>query len=127
MRNLSFTFAILSASTLTTAPLVAQDASAPTKQESVECMMATLPFYLAATLNGSAKEDLDAAGGFWGQSIDSFGDVSDDEMDALEAQSRAMMDGLENLESEADFAAYLAPYQATFDACEAKRKALQRG
>lgn len=128
MRQIHIPLAALAAATLATAPVAAQGKPTPTIEESVQCMMVTLPFLLVATVNNpDAVEGLDNVGSFWAQTADSLGEPAEGDMDSLDAQLAEMTDGFDALETEADFAAYLAPYQAKFDACEEKRKAMQAG
>ena len=55
------------------------------------------------------------------------GKLAEADMAAAEATFAAMIEDFGKLESEADFPAFLAPYQAKFDACEDMRKLLQAG
>lgn len=133
MRKIQMTLATLAAVTLTAAPLAAQD-SAPmdaanvTTVQSTECMMATLPFMMeAAVKNPDLLEEIGAAGEFWAMLADSKGEPDDAELAVFEAEADKMMADFEAVETDADMAAFLAPYQAKFDACEELRKALQAG
>jgi hypothetical protein len=128
MRKLTMTMAALAAVTLSAAPLAAQDAPAVTMEEAGQCMMATLPFMMVAVVNNpEGLEELGAAGEFWASLADGMGEATDDQMAAMNAESEKMLADFEALQSEADMAGFVAPYQAAFDACEEKRKALQAG
>ncbi len=128
MRIAHLTVAAMAAITLTIAPVAAQSTPEPTMQESIECMMVTLPFLMVAAVNNpNALENLEGGGKFWANYADLLGEPTDSDIASAEAMSATMFEGFKNLESEADFPAYLAPYQATLDACEEKRKALQAG
>ena len=128
MRIVHLTLAAAAAFTLTAAPLAAQSAPEPTVQESVACMLNTLPFVMVASVNNpEALVELEGAGNFWADYADLLGEPTEADMAAAEATGTAMIEDFGKLESEADFPAFLAPYQAKFDACEDMRKTLQAG
>ena len=128
MRIAQFTLATAAALTLTAAPLAAQSTPEPTMQESVECMLTAMPFLMVATVNNpDAVVELEGAASFWASYADLLGEAPEADMAAAEAKGMAMIEDFGKLESEADFPAFLAPYQATFDACEDMRKTLQAG
>ena len=128
MRIVFSTLSAIAALSLTAAPVAAQDEPSATMQESVECMLTTLPFLMVASVdNPDAVFELESAGKFWADYADLSGDPSEAEVEALTNRGMAMVEEFRALESAADFPAFLAPYQAKFDACEELRKALQAG
>lgn len=128
MRIVPNTLTIMAASLLAVSPLAAQAKPQMTMEESAECMVAIVPFMMVAIVFDTADaESLMSKAEFWATQADSFGDPGDAHMAKIDAETEAMFARLETVETEADRAAFVAPYQATFDACEEKRKAMQAG
>lgn len=121
----TFGLATAALATLAATPAMAQDPRPLTVEDSVECMIATMPFLLAATAtNPNDVERFDEIGTFWARKGDSFGEASDAEMAMIEGRFDTIIGEFDTLESDADIPAFLAPYQATFDKCEVMRQSL---
>ena len=123
----TFGLTMAAVATLAATPALAGKMPRPlTLEDSVECMVVTLPFYLAATANSPDDvERYDAIGTYWAQKGDSFGQPSDAEMEGIKGQFDVIIADFSALESDAEIPAFLAPYQAKFDACETMRKDMQ--
>lgn len=128
MRFIHNTLAAAATCLLATAPLAAQSTPTLTMEDSAECMVATIPFMMQAMVfNPDAEEQIIGAAEFWAIKADSFGEASDSHMAGVEAETEAMLAAFEAVETEEDMKAFVAPYQAKYDACEELRKALQAG
>ena len=110
------------------APASAQMKPDITRAESKECMFATAPFILVAMrTDPKMAEQFKDTARFWAKTSAALGPNSKSDSEYSWSRLNQVSDEFDVLGSEADFPAFLAKYQPTFDACEEKRKALQAG
>ena len=93
-----------------------------TMEESRECMFNTIAFLMVAARDPNADlEALKTSGQFWADEADKYGEISDEEEAQLMARVDTMLTDSLDAKGDEQTAAFLAPYQDGFAACEAKR------
>lgn len=113
-------------------PTIAQKIESPmppmtsfTREEGKACMMTAIPFIMLAARNNAPEADsLAAAAKFWADEADKYGDISEEEETDMLDRVEGMFEQLALADTDAELAAFIAPYEADWAECEAKRKAV---
>ncbi len=97
-----------------------------TMEESQTCLFSTIAVMLVAARDPNADLDaLELSGEFWANEADKYGDLPEDELAALNARADDMIAASLDATTPEQTAAFLAPYEADFAACEAKMSAVK--
>lgn len=114
---------------LMAAPVSAKTVPTVTYEESVGCMKNGVIFFTAAHKSArfGTTGDIKKHTMFWAEQSDQLGTSTEAEAGQAYDDAIAMAKTIFALETEDEVIAFVAPYQAEFDACTAKRAALQAG